>query len=237
MKFSYTGGNSTELISFEEPAEDFTDFCIENNFFEYASFDFDETITLPSNIEKSFYETASYSSVDPWQAREERLYEQEKETLKQSAEYSCSFPPPPNSERHLFKDFKIPGNILFDKIVSYIRKFVVSGSNTFITTLRSREFNEFYGYARSIEHLLLLNNIDVPVFFTTGEPKSSVIKDFSKDKSVIHFDDSKAVLLECALNGIACVYVSKDGNLFINSFHMKTWYPKIMKKWRNKCQI
>jgi len=233
MKFSYTGGNSTDLISFEEPAEEFIEFCIKYNQFEFVSFDFDETITLPSGIDKYLSECMSHSSLDPWQAVEDARRKREKDNLKQSAEYSCSFPPPPNSERHLFVDFKVPGDIFYDKIVEYIRDLFVSGCNIFITTLRSREFNEYYGFARSIEYLLQKNNINIPVFYTTGEPKSEIIKEHSKGKSVIHFDDSKAVLLECISNGIACMHVSSNGKLYMNSYAMNAWYPKITLNWRN----
>lgn len=226
MKFKYTGGNNTDLISFEEPAEDFIDFCIEYSKFDFVSFDFDETITIPSGIKNIFLELDSHSSLDPLQARRDRERERELSIIKKEAIYSCSFPPPENSERHLFKDFDIPSNITFNKIIDILNRFN-NKTNIFVTTLRSKEFNSFYGKDRKIETILEKENIVADVIYTTGEPKSNIILEKVKDKTVLHFDDSKAVLLECSNKKIGCIYVDTIGKLFYNTFQMKNWFPKI----------
>jgi|GEM_PF-5901392 len=226
MKFKYTGGNNTDLISFEEPADNFIDFCIEYNKFDYVSFDFDETITLPKGIKDIFLELDSYSSLDPLQARREQEREREIALLKKEAIYSCSLPPPENSERHLFKDFDIPSDITFNKIIDILNRFNKK-SNILVTTLRSKEFNTFYGENRKIETILEKENIKAEIIYTTGEPKSGKILEKTKNKTVLHFDDSKAVLLECSNKCIGCIFVDTHGRLFYNTFQMKNWFPKI----------
>lgn len=231
MKFQYTGGNDTNLINFQEPAEDFLNFCVVNKLFTDVSFDYDETLTTSQQL-KNIFDIIDFQCDPQTIARREAERERDTKYLISNIHHSCSLPQIENSERYLFKDFPIPSKILDSSSLYYLKKFKESGSNVFITTLRSREFNEFYGKEYSIEHNLVENFLDINVFYTTGLPKSETIAKNSIGSTIMHFDDSKSVLLELSNCGIFCICVSKLGKLFYNPVLAKNWFPSIMEKYK-----